>query len=177
MAFDDDSFEVGCLLRDGVVVFGRDGFGVEEAAAVVELDLTGWGELGEGVVDLGGDGSDGYGFGEGVLPEIAHEAAPGALAVGEEEGGYGDDFFCGGVLLFYEEGVGAVGVELVALRTLGRIHWSRSVRFSGYGDGVLIGRARGTACGTRLRGRGGAGAWLRAGVLRAGNGAWGRRAS
>ena len=66
-----------------------------------------------------GDGSDGYGFGEGVLPEIAHEAAPGALAIGEEEGGYGDDFFCGGVLLFYEEGVGAVGVELVALRTVG----------------------------------------------------------
>ena len=52
VAFDDDSFEGCCLLRDGVVVFGRDGVGIEEAAAVVELDLTGWGELGEGVGDL-----------------------------------------------------------------------------------------------------------------------------
>ena len=83
------------MLRDLGVLLGPDRLGVEEAAGVVELDLTRRGQRGEGAGDLRGDRPEGSGFGEGVLPEIAHEAAPGALAVGQKESGYRDDLFCG----------------------------------------------------------------------------------
>lgn len=118
VTFDDGSLEACDSVGYGWMVFGRDGFGVEEAAAVVELDLAGGRELLEGVVDLRGNGSEGHGFSEGVLPEVAHEATPGTLSVGEEDGGYRKDFACGCVLVFDEEGVGTRGVERVSLRTL-----------------------------------------------------------
>ena len=115
---DDDAAE-GLEERGSFgVVGGGDGAGVEEAAAIVELDVLGGGEAGEGIGDLRGDSAGGEGVGEGVLPEVAHEAAPGTLAVGEEEGGDVDEAAGGGGpglgFRLEEEGVGDVRVDEVA---------------------------------------------------------------
>lgn len=119
MAFDNRSFEgiySGCNCG---IVFRGNGVGIKEAAAVVELDVAGWRKLPEGIVDLRRDSSCGEGFGERVLPEVAHEAAVGALAVGEEDGGDGNDLVRSRVLVFEVKSVGALRVECVSLRSLG----------------------------------------------------------
>jgi hypothetical protein len=119
VAFDDDSFKGGCLCGYGSVVFGWNGVRVEEAAGVIELDLAGRWELRECMGDLRRDDSCWHGFREGVFPEIAHDAAEGALAVGQEDGGYWDGFVFGGEFVFDEESEGVVRIECGSIGALG----------------------------------------------------------
>lgn len=120
MGFDDDTGDMAEALSDGGMIRGRDGMGIEEAAGVIEFDPgpggiggVSWGrEPGQGIVELGGDITLGDGVGEGVLPEIAEHTAPGAFAVGEEDGeaGLGDAVGIGFDL--GENGLGSAGVEV-----------------------------------------------------------------
>ena len=90
VAFDDDSLKslVGC---DGGMVFYRDGAGIEEAAAVVELDVTGRRKPVKGESICAGIAPMGTAS-QRVLPEVAHQAAPGTFAVGEKNGRYRSNF-------------------------------------------------------------------------------------
>ncbi len=112
MGFDDNRAGEGDLGGNGGVIVGWDGGGVEEAAAVKELELFGLGtEVLEGIGNLMRDGAKGDGLGEGVLPEVAHQAAPGTFFVGQENAGGKDDSAGSGTLFFEEEGVGFKGVN------------------------------------------------------------------
>src|SRR5688572_16723432 len=99
MAFDDDPFESAPAFGDGGMIRGWNGAGIEEAAAVVELEMP-WSAGAAGLsrrrgdsqfaqcpVDLRGNGARRHGFRECVLPKITHQAAPRAFAVGQENCG------------------------------------------------------------------------------------------
>ena len=68
MTFDDHSFELPQAFRNGGVIRGGDGSGIEETAAVVELDLARGFEVRQRVIDLRGDGSRRDGLRKRVLP-------------------------------------------------------------------------------------------------------------
>ena len=78
-------------LRDGAVVGRRHRATIEKAAGVVQLDLPaperGAQPRVEGPDDLVRNRADGRVALSRVLPEVAHHAAPGALATREEHGG------------------------------------------------------------------------------------------
>ena len=82
---DDHRGEVLDPFSNRGVIRGRDGEGIEEIAAVVELDVPGRGQLGQCPVDLSGDGSHGGGFIEGVLPEVTKDTPKRALPIGEKQ--------------------------------------------------------------------------------------------
>lgn len=113
VGFDDHGIEVGDEVGDGGVVGGRDRVGIEEIAAVVELDVARKGQAIERPADLGGHGPDGDGVVRGVFPQVAHQAAEGAFAVGDEDGRDVVDPAGGDEFLFVQEGVGAEGIDRV----------------------------------------------------------------
>ena len=90
MAFDDNALEAGNAVRDCRVILNGDGARVEEAAAVIEFDLPRRREALQSVVNLCRNRSRWHRLRQRVLPEIAHQASPGALAVGEKDGGDGN---------------------------------------------------------------------------------------
>ena len=102
MTFNDDPLERADALSDCGKIFRRDRARIEEAPAVVELDLFRSSQVGASVpaspdllqskVDLRGNGPDRRRFRERVFPQVAHEAAPRAFAVREKDGGDRDDF-------------------------------------------------------------------------------------
>ncbi len=65
------------------------------------------------VVDLCRDSADRYGFGQGIFPKIAHQAAPGALAVGEDKRRDWYDFSGCRPLVFYKESVWAQRIKTI----------------------------------------------------------------
>ncbi len=113
MRFDDDVGETGEAGGDVVVVGIGNRSRIEEAAGVVQL------HPGDGIVrvvqrparggDLRGDGpARRVAFGR-VLPEIAHHAAPGTLAAGEEDRGHAGDGSVRGTLVLDEQSLARQG--------------------------------------------------------------------
>src|ERR1700761_5081570 len=103
MALDDDSFE-GCdEARNRGVIFRRYGMHVEEAAAVIELDLTCWGQPGQRKADLLRDGAGWNAFSEGIAPQVAHQTSPGTFSIREKDRRDRDDFARGRTLVFNEK--------------------------------------------------------------------------
>jgi hypothetical protein len=72
-------------------------------------------------IDLGGDGAGWDSLGCGVFPEIAHEAAPRTLAVGQENRGDGHNRARLGTFLLDKECVRPPGIDLIA-RTAARLN-------------------------------------------------------
>ena len=99
------------------MVFQRDCATIEEAPAVVELDLTGSRELLQERTQSEPGSLRGNRLSQRVLPEITHQAAPGALAVGQKDRGDRNNFAGGRVFFLNEECVRPRGIELVALWT------------------------------------------------------------
>src|SRR6266576_2228543 len=75
-------------LRDGGIACSWNRSSVEKAPAIVEVEIFGLRHLLERVIDLPGNRSGRHGFDEGILPEIAHEAAPRTFAVRQENRRY-----------------------------------------------------------------------------------------
>ena len=105
MALDDDSFE-GCdqVRNSGIIIRGY-GMHVEEAAAVIELDLTCWGQPGQGKADLFGYSAGWNTFSERIAPQVAHQASPRTFSVREKDGRDRDDFARGRTLVLNEKRV------------------------------------------------------------------------
>ena len=106
-------------LGDGGIVVARDRLRVEEVAAVVELDVAAGGRRASGVVDLCWDRSRRDGLVRRVLPQVAHQAAERALAIGQEDRRNVDDFARRRALGLDEEGPRHVRIDAV-LRPAGR---------------------------------------------------------
>src|SRR5262249_33309112 len=102
MRLDDHSLEPVEMTGDLAVVFGRNRARIEETAGVVELDSTRRRKGGQRTANLRGDRASGNGLLRRVPPEIAHQAAPGALPVGEQDRGNGNDVAAFGRFLFHE---------------------------------------------------------------------------
>ena len=116
VAFNDDAFERGDATGDGWVIFSWNGSRIEKATTVVELDVARWWEVFEGVVNLCWNRSCRHRFGQCALPEVAHQAAPGAFAISEEYGCDGDYLSLGRPLVFDEESIRPQPVERIAFR-------------------------------------------------------------
>lgn len=90
VAFDDEAFEGLGLSGDGWQVLPGDRAGVEERPGIVELEPPRRPRgmqpvLVEGDPDLFRNRADGHGFLQRVAPQVAHQAAPRAFPVGEED--------------------------------------------------------------------------------------------
>ena len=89
---------------------------VEEAAAVIELDLPRWGQPRQSKADLLGDCAGWNAFSECVAPQIAHQASPGTLSIGEKDGRDRDDFARGCTLVLNEKRIRPPRIQNMALR-------------------------------------------------------------
>ena len=118
MAFDDHALESRHEPHDGRVILRRDRFAVEEAAAVIELDLPGGGKPVQRVLDLRGDGPQRRIAGKCIAPQVAHQTMPWALAVGQEDCRDGYDLARCGAFLLHKKRRWAQRVKLVARRPL-----------------------------------------------------------
>ena len=86
MRLDDHAVERCDDCRNRVIVCRGNGLRVEEAARVVQLQLTNRRQPRERVPNLTGDHSFRDHVVERVDPEVAHDAAERALPVGQEDG-------------------------------------------------------------------------------------------
>ena len=114
MTFHDHAIERANALGDRRMVFRRNRAWIKKAAAVVEFDLARGRELGEREIDLRRDGSGRHGSGERVLPQVAHQAAPRALAIRQEDRRDRHDFAGLRTLLFDEKRVWTRGLHRVS---------------------------------------------------------------
>ncbi len=114
MRLDDHALESGELGHDRVDVRIRDGLRVEEASGVVELDPARRREGGDGGADLAGDRARRRVARQRVLPEIAHQAPPGTLPIGQEDGRDRDRRAGLVRLLLEEKGGGGGRIDAVA---------------------------------------------------------------
>ena len=140
---------------DRRMVSRRDRMGIEEAAAVVELDLPGRRQRCEGVLDLRGDRAGRHGFLQRVLPQVAHQAAPGAFAVRQEDRGDWNDFSGRSTRAPRRTRRAATGRAMLR-QAAGRESSGRAPRPASdteHGDVALTDTATGSACGIRLRER------------------------
>ena len=153
VALDDRALEGSERRGDRGMVFRGNGPAVEEAAGVVELDPAGRRKRRERLGDLGRDRPGAGALLERVLPQVAHQASPGALAVRQEDGG---DVDCATRLVGLRLDEGAVGAPRVegiargpafqdpAVPRAGRVRVGRA-------HGGLTRRATGSGRGTGLR--------------------------
>src|SRR5687768_13897609 len=110
MRFHNDTLEGMDALDDGGEVLRWNGFRIEEAAGIVELDLSRtvgevrfiFRELRNGKSNLRRDGSARNRFERRVLPQIAIGTAPRTFAVRQENGRYGSGCSVRGPLSFDE---------------------------------------------------------------------------
>src|SRR5205814_5302798 len=120
------------------VVLWRDGPRIEEAAAVIELDLPcgrvreAPSEFAEEVlptqilgsesrerkINLRGDRTDRNRFAQGILPQIAHQAVPRAFAIGQKNRRHRHDFARVRALPFDKESVGMEWIDWIPCATL-----------------------------------------------------------
>src|SRR6185437_1186209 len=91
---------------------------VEEASAVIELDLPSRRQPRECEAYLLWNGSRRKAFGKCVPPQVAHQAAPWALPIREKDGCNRDQFSGSGALALNMECVRLPWVQLVAFRPL-----------------------------------------------------------
>src|SRR4051812_33561692 len=144
MTLHDDTLEVINASGNRRKIFGRNRFRIEEAAGVVKFDLgtCGAAKLCQRKIDLRGDGSGRNCFRERVLPQVAVEAAPRALTIGENDGGNGNNVPGFALFFFDEEGVRAFrGEKTAPLPDLGSHAYSARNCF----------RKSASRCGTRWR--------------------------
>src|SRR5258706_505291 len=116
MGFHNYPLEPARPLGDGGIVGSRNRSPIEEAAAIVELEMFCARHPLERVIDLRGNRPEGLRFGGGVLPEIAHEAAPGAFAVRQENRRYLHQLTGLCWLALHQECPGPERVKLVSRR-------------------------------------------------------------
>src|SRR5271154_184676 len=76
VALDDHPFEAGNATSDCRVILDRNRARIEEAAAVVQLDLPRGSKAFESVANLCRNRSSRDAFHQRVLPEVAHQATP-----------------------------------------------------------------------------------------------------
>src|SRR5207249_6203365 len=89
MTFDDHAFEGLQQPGDLEILLLWDGAGIEKASCVVELDPSGGRQAIERIPYLRGNGAGRAGVVEGILPEVAHQAAPRAFTIRQEDRGNG----------------------------------------------------------------------------------------
>lgn len=125
MALNNDTVKLCQALGDRGIFGLWDGFDIEETAGVVEFDIAQLGQaaalafcLSKREVDLPSDGPGRHGFVEGVLPEIAHQAAPRAFLVGEKDRQPINETAVVIAFLLEQPGVGAAWVKRVLLAAL-----------------------------------------------------------
>src|SRR5262245_60860110 len=96
--------------------------GIEEASGIVELEARALSRRGrevlQGETNLLCDGARRNSSLEGVPPEVAHEAAPRALTVGQKDRGDFNRLTIGTWLRLDQKGVGFFFVQAVARRPL-----------------------------------------------------------
>lgn len=119
VVLDDDGFKTADPVDDRRMVGGRNRLRVKEVSAVVKFDVLRRRKPRQGEVDLLRDRPDRHGFVGRVLPQVAHQAAKRALAVGEEDRGNLFNPPAGGALRFDQVRVRPADVERV-LRPAGR---------------------------------------------------------
>ena len=85
MRLDDDTVEAVHRRRNVLVIVRGNLLRVEEAPGVVQLDVPYRRQLVESRTDLRNDRACRNGLVERVAPEVAHDAAPRALAAGQED--------------------------------------------------------------------------------------------
>src|SRR5580698_1244881 len=110
MALYDCSLKAAYFGRDCGVVLDRNRMMIEEAPAVIELDLACWRQLRESIFDLMWNRAERNGLHRCILPEVAHQATPGTLAICKEDGRYWNHFPVCGTLSFYQKGIGFRGI-------------------------------------------------------------------
>lgn len=108
------AFKTAQPLRDGWIILKWNCAAIKKTAAVIELHLSRGGKARQGVINLCGDGTDRNRLRERVLPQVAHQAAPGTLAIGEEDGRDIHEFAGLGPLLLEKEGVRPLRIEFVS---------------------------------------------------------------
>ena len=111
MALHDHPLEVLDEHGDTRILLGRDGAWIEEAAAVVELDVACRPEAVERVPNLARDCARGDALRECVTPQVTHGAAPRALAIGEEDRCDLADVTGGEAFAFDQVRVGPLGID------------------------------------------------------------------
>ena len=114
VGLDDHPLEAGQESRDRTVIFPRDRLPVEEAPGVVELGPPRRRQMRERRPDLLGNRPGRNRFRQGVAPEIAHQAAPGAFAIREEDCRDPDHLAGRRALPFKQKAVRLEGIELVS---------------------------------------------------------------
>src|ERR1043166_3069569 len=113
MTLHDHAVKSAQLLRDGWIIFWRNCAAIKKGAAVIELYLPRDGEARQGVINLGRNCACGDGLRERVSPQVAHQAAPGTLAVGQEDRRDIYKFAGVGPLLLEKKGVRPLRIECV----------------------------------------------------------------
>ena len=114
MRLDDHARQACDRDSDAIVVIDRHSAGIKEAAGVIQLDLAD--RLVRAIEclsrpgDLRGNRSARRVAFRGVPPEVAHHAAPWALAAGEEHGAHARDRSVGGQFVLDEYGVRLPGI-------------------------------------------------------------------
>src|SRR5271170_7445483 len=103
--------------------------------------MAGRGQMLKSELNLSRDRSNGHGLSQSVLPEIAHQAAPGALAVRQKDRCDRNNFPRNRALFFNKESVRPRGVEFVALWTA--IHYPAIALAAFLGIGCGQGRGHG----------------------------------
>src|SRR2546428_2281222 len=114
MTLHNHSLEVANSRRDSWIVGGGNRVGIEEAPAIVELDLARRRQLRQSIIYLRRNRAQRQRFCQRVLPQVAHQAAPGAFSIRQEDRRDRDEFagFC--PLLLQQKGIGALRVERVS---------------------------------------------------------------
>src|SRR5216684_2838367 len=113
MALHDHPLEPAHPLGDGRIILPRNCAPVEEASAIIELELPRFGQPGERVIDLRGNCAKRHGLLNRVAPEIAHQAAPGTFAVGQENGRHAHYLTRFSPLFLSQERIGLEWIKLV----------------------------------------------------------------
>ena len=114
MTLHNHSLEVANSRRDSWIVGGGNRVRIEEAPAIVELDLARRRQLRQSIINLRRNSARRQSFCQRVLPQVAHEAAPGAFSIRQEDRRDRDQFagFC--PLLLQQKGIGTPRVERIS---------------------------------------------------------------
>ena len=116
MILHNHSIETIGALRDGGIVLGRNRVRIEEAAAVIELELSRRWKLEKCVIDLCRDRPERNRFAERVAPQVAHQTTKRALSIGEKDSGDRFDGPTVGTLVFDKILIGEIRIAYLSRR-------------------------------------------------------------
>src|SRR5439155_6335848 len=114
MTLHNHSLEVANSRRDSWIVGGGNRVRIEEAPAIVELDLARRRQLRQSVIYLRRNSARRQSFCQCVSPKVAHQAAPGALSIRQEDRRDRDQLAGLYPLLLQQKGMGAPRVERIS---------------------------------------------------------------